>query len=163
MNSSNRETAVFPGSFDPFTNGHIDLVKRACRTFDRVTIAILDNLDKNPLFTADERVEIISEIYADQHNIQVQKFAGLLVDFVKSVDSQVIIRGLRAISDYDYEAQMALMNRTLDPDVETFFLTSSEQNSYISSTLVKQVAKLKGDVSKLVHPIVVKALKSKLS
>lgn len=158
--------AVFPGSFDPLTNGHTDIIERSLKIFDVLHIAVLENLSKSFLFSPAERVELIKSIYPDEINsgrIAVTSFSGLLVDFVSKVNSSVVIRGLRAISDYDYEAQMALMNRQLNNRIETLFMMTREENSYISSTLVKQVAPFGGDVSNLVPPEVVKALKNKFS
>ena len=154
--------AVFPGSFDPFTRGHIDIVERSLEIFNTVYIAVLDNNSKNCLFSPEERVALIQEIFRDQKaRVIVKSFNGLLVDFVRSVNSRVIIRGLRATSDYDYEAQMALMNRQLSPEIETLFMMTKEKNSYISSTLVKSVAPFGGDVKSLVHPVIEQALKDK--
>jgi pantetheine-phosphate adenylyltransferase len=150
---------VFPGSFDPFTNGHADIVERSLEIFGKVVVAVLDNPSKKSLFSPDERVALIQRHFARQkERIIVESFRGLLVEFAERVSSRVIIRGLRAISDYDYEAQMALINRKLRPDIETFFLTAREEHSYISSTVVKQVAMLGGDVSSMVPPVVERAL-----
>lgn len=158
------QIAVFPGSFDPFTNGHIDIVERSLKIFDKVHIAILENMTKNTLFTSQERIDLIREIYSDKpERVVVDSFGGLLVDYVNQVDSTIIIRGLRATSDYDYEAQMALMNRQLRGEIETLFMMTREKNSYISSTLVKQVAPFGGDVSGLVHPVIENALKERYS
>jgi pantetheine-phosphate adenylyltransferase len=151
--------AVFPGSFDPLTKGHVDIVERSLEIFYRVTVAVLVNQSKHSLFSADERVRIIQKQFRRLHDrVSVESFSGLLVEFVKRLDSRVIIRGLRAISDFDYEAQMALVNRKLAPDIETFFMTAREENSYISSTVVKQVAMLGGDVSAMVPKVVEAAL-----
>ena len=155
--------AVFPGSFDPLTNGHTDIITRASRIFDRVIVAVLSNPHKTTLFSADERVHLIREACRKiTPRIVVESFSGLLVDFVKKTRSRVIIRGLRAISDYDYEVQMALMNRNLNPEIETFFMSTSEQHSYISSSVVKQVAAFGGDVRRFVPPSVASALRKKL-
>lgn len=159
----NMRTAVFPGSFDPLTNGHVDLIERALKLFDKVVVAVLNNPGKAALFTAEERLTIIRaqfRVYAGR--VEARSFSGLLVDFVKKMDAGVIVRGLRAISDYDYEAQMALMNKNLCEEIETLFLTAREENSYVSSTLVKQVASLGGDVSRIVPAVVEAALKQKL-
>jgi pantetheine-phosphate adenylyltransferase len=156
-------SAVFPGSFDPFTNGHVDIVERSLKIFDRLIVGVLHNPNKKTLFTPEEREALIREVckpFGDR--VQVQLFTGLLVDLLKRTDTHVILRGLRAISDYDYETQMALMNRHLNEKVETLFLVTSEENSYISSTLVKQVATLGGSVSTLVPPSIEKALQKKL-
>jgi pantetheine-phosphate adenylyltransferase len=155
-------TAVFPGSFDPFTNGHADIVERSLEIFDRIIIAILHNPSKNHLFSEDERVSLISKQFARYRGrVSVVSFSGLLVEFVESTQSRVVIRGLRAVSDYDYEAQMALVNRRLSPRIETLFLTAREEHSYISSTVVKQVALLGGDVSDMVPPVIATALSRK--
>jgi pantetheine-phosphate adenylyltransferase len=154
--------AVFPGSFDPLTNGHVDIIDRSVTIFGRVVVGVLNNPSKNALFSDEERVDLIKrQVARYKGRVSVVSFSGLLVDFVKSVKSRVVIRGLRAISDFDYEAQMALINRKLSPDVETFFLAAREENSYISSTVVKQVALLGGDVSGMVPPVVERALKEK--
>lgn len=156
-------TAVFPGSFDPLTNGHVDIIERSLKLFSHVTVGVLNNPSKSSLFSVDERVALISEVLKPfGARVDVQQFSGLLVDFLKTVDIHVIVRGLRAISDYDYETQMALMNRHLDGSVETIFLVTSEQNSYISSSLVKQVATLGGDVSTLVPAAVEAAVRRKI-
>ena len=160
--SSPVTTAVFPGSFDPLTNGHVDIIERASDIFKRVIVAVLFNPSKDALFSQGERVELISRQFAQyKGRVSVVSFSGLLVDFVRSTDSRVIIRGLRAISDFDYEAQMALINRKLAPRIETFFLTAREEHSYISSTVVKQVALLGGDVSGMVPKVVSEALSKK--
>lgn len=148
-------TVVFPGSFDPLTNGHVDIVERALTLFDRVVIAVLENPTKKELFTAEERLGLIRAHFSGREDrVQGEVFSGLLVDFLTSQGTTTIIRGLRAISDFDYEAQMALMNKSLSSDVETVFLMAREENSYVSSSLVKQVAPHGGDVSKLVPQVV---------
>ncbi len=155
-------TAVFPGSFDPFTNGHADIVERSLEIFDRIIVGVLHNPSKNHLFTQEERVALISKQFARYRGrVSVVSFSGLLVEFVESTKSRVVIRGLRAVSDYDYEAQMALVNRRLSPRIETLFLTAREEHSYISSTVVKQVALLGGDVSDMVPPVIAAALARK--
>jgi pantetheine-phosphate adenylyltransferase len=155
-------TAVFPGSFDPFTNGHADIVERSLEIFDRIIVGVLHNPSKNHLFTQEERVALISKQFARYRGrVSVVSFSGLLVEFVESTKSRVVIRGLRAVSDYDYEAQMALVNRRLSPRIETLFLTAREEHSYISSTVVKQVALLGGDVSDMVPPLIAAALARK--
>jgi pantetheine-phosphate adenylyltransferase len=159
---SSTQVAVVPGSFDPLTNGHVDIITRSLSIFDRVVVGVLNNPSKQSLFAEQERVALIERQFARYGGrISVVSFTGLLVEFVKSVKSRVVIRGLRAISDFDYEAQMSLINRTLDPSIETFFLTAREEHSYISSTIVKQVALLGGDVSNMVPPLVAKALAKK--
>lgn len=155
--------AIFPGTFDPFTKGHMDLVKRALSFFDRVTVAVLNNSQKASLLTVDERKGLIQSALSDvKDRIEVDSFSGLLVDYLKARQARVVIRGLRAISDFDYEAQMAIMNRNLSSEVETFFLMSREEFSYISSSLVRQVALLGGDVGKFVAPEVAEAMKVKV-
>lgn len=156
---SSTQVAVIPGSFDPLTNGHVDIILRSLGIFERVVVAVLNNPSKHNLFSDVERVALLERQFARyQGKISVVSFSGLLVEFVKSVKSRVVIRGLRAISDFDYEAQMSLINRTLDPSIETFFLTAREEHAYISSTIVKQVALLGGDVSNMVPPVVARAL-----
>lgn len=132
--------AVIPGSFDPVTNGHLDVISRSAKLFDKVYVAILKNSTKSPLFTAEERVNLIKRVTKDYDNVYVECFSGLLVDFAKSKNASFIIKGLRAVSDYEYECQMALANRTLAPDIETFFIASSPDYSYLSSSIVKEFA-----------------------
>lgn len=153
--------AVFPGSFDPITNGHLDIVDRGLAVFDRVRMAILMNPEKQPLFTVEERVAIIREAYRGNPRVEVDTFSGLLVDYANRVGASVIIRGLRAISDFEYEFQMALMNRRLNPRIETVFMMPAESYSYVSSRLVKEVFQLGGRVSDLVPPVVEKRLSEK--
>ncbi|HSD66922.1 MAG TPA: pantetheine-phosphate adenylyltransferase [Vicinamibacteria bacterium] len=153
--------AVFPGSFDPITNGHLDIVDRGLAVFDRVRMAILMNPEKQPLFSVEERVALIREAYRGNPRVDVDTFSGLLVDYARRVGASVIIRGLRAISDFEYEFQMALMNRRLDPRIETVFMMPAESYSYVSSRLVKEVFQLGGRVSDLVPPIVEKRLSEK--
>ena len=142
--------ALYAGSFDPLTNGHLDILSRTRRLADRVLLAILENDSKTPLFSVAERMEMIQEIVGSDPAISVRSFSGLLVDFARASGASLLVRGLRAISDYEYELQMALMNRRLSPDVETVFLMAKEEYSYVSSRLVKEVARLGGDVSGLV-------------
>lgn len=159
VKSRSMRAAVFPGSFDPLTNGHLDIIKRSLAIFDQVIVGVLSNPSKKVLFSAEERVALISKQFAKYGpRVRVISFSGLLVDFVASTDSRVVIRGLRAISDFDYETQMALVNRKLSDRVETFFLPAREEHSYISSTVVKQVAMLGGDVSNMVPPLISRAL-----
>jgi pantetheine-phosphate adenylyltransferase len=153
--------AVFPGSFDPITNGHLDIVDRGLAVFDRVRMAILMNPEKQPLFTVEERVAIIRAAYRGNPRVEVDTFSGLLVDYANRVGASVIIRGLRAISDFEYEFQMALMNRRLDPQIETVFMMPAESYSYVSSRLVKEVFQLGGRVTDLVPPVVEKRLREK--
>jgi pantetheine-phosphate adenylyltransferase len=142
--------ALYPGSFDPLTNGHLDILSRARRLADRVVVAILENDAKTPLFSVAERMEMIREIVGDDPATPVRSFSGLLVDFAREMGATLIVRGLRAVSDYEYELQMALMNRRLTPSIETVFLMAKEEYSYVSSRLVKEAARLGGDVSGLV-------------
>ncbi|HET8941368.1 MAG TPA: pantetheine-phosphate adenylyltransferase [Rudaea sp.] len=160
--SRNRaRVAVYPGTFDPITNGHIDLASRASPLFDRVVIGIAKSSSKGPSFSLDERIEFAREALADLTNVEVCGFASLLADFVREVGAGVILRGLRAVSDFEYEFQLASMNRHLIPDAETLFLTPAEQYSFISSSLVREIALLGGDVSDFVHPAVQKALRQR--
>lgn len=156
------DIAVFPGSFDPLTNGHVEIVRRAITIFDKVVVAVLSNPSKSTLFTVDERIKLAADEFSDcKECVEISSFDGLLVDFMQGIEARIILRGLRAISDFDYEAQMAHMNRNLSCEVETLFLTTSEKCSYISSSLVKQVAQFHGDVQKLVPPKVALAVKQK--
>ena len=144
--------AVYPGTFDPLTRGHEDLVRRASRMFDSVIVGIADSRAKSPFFTREERIDMARAVLADLKNVRVEGFGGLLIDFIREHQARVILRGLRAVSDFEYEFQLAGMNRSLYPDVETVFLTPSEQHMFISATLVREIASLGGDVSKFVHP-----------
>ena len=152
------KTVIYPGSFDPFTNGHLDLVERARRLFDKVVVAVAVNSGKNPLFTLEERRQLIVESCAQMPNVEVIAFEGLLVDAVKELKVDAILRGLRAFSDFEYELQMALMNRELLKNCETIFLTPTVENSFVSSTLIKEVARLGGDFAVHVPPPVARAL-----
>ena len=154
--------AVYAGTFDPMTNGHRDIMERAIKVFDKVIFAVAESSSKSPLFPASERVELAKECLADLgSNIEVKSFKGLLVEFVKSVNASIIIRGLRAVSDYEYESQMAVINRELAADIETVFLMTSKRSSFISSSIVKQVASVGGDITGLVPGPVAAALKRK--
>ena len=152
-------TVVYPGSFDPITNGHADLIERASRLFGQVIVGIARNVSKQPLFTLEERLELVSAVTGGLPNVRVMPIDGLLVDFVAAQGAQVILRGLRAVSDFEYEFQLANMNRRLRPQIETIFLTPAEQHAFISSSLVKEVARFGGDVSVFVHPQVGEALR----
>ncbi len=154
---------LYPGTFDPITNGHIDLVKRACRMFDKVVIAIAYNPNKKPLFSLEERVDLVNQIFADNAQVEVEGFTGLLVEFAKQKGAIGVLRGIRAVSDFEFEFQLANMNRHLDPNLESLFLTPSEHYSYISSSLVREVASLGGDISAFVEPMVAKALEQKFN
>lgn len=153
--------AVYPGSFDPVTNGHIDIIERAARIFERVIVAVIENPDKQPLFTIKEREDMLRAVTAHLRNVEIDSFSGLTVNFVKSRGAQVIIRGLRAVSDFEYEFQMALINRKLNPDIETVFLMTNEKFSFLSSSAVKQMARYGGSTSNLVPPQVEEQLKIK--
>jgi pantetheine-phosphate adenylyltransferase len=155
-------TAVYPGTFDPLTRGHEDLVRRASKLYERLVVGIADSRNKRPFFTLEERVTIAREVLSHYDNVEVQPFSGLLKDFVRSQEATVIVRGLRAVSDFEYEFQMAGMNRYLLPDVETVFLTPSDQYMYISGTIVREIAQLGGDVSKFTFPSVEKWLKARV-
>jgi pantetheine-phosphate adenylyltransferase len=150
--------AMYPGTFDPITNGHMDLVRRAAKLFGRVVIAIAANPGKSPLFTLDERIDLARRVSADLQNVEVMGFSGLMVDFAKQNGLSVVLRGLRAVSDFDYEFQLATMSRHLSPEVDFVFLTPSEQHMFISSTLIREIASMNGDVKQFVHPIVHDAL-----
>ncbi|RTI01565.1 pantetheine-phosphate adenylyltransferase [Thermus scotoductus] len=154
---------VYPGSFDPLTNGHLDVIQRASRLFDRVTVAVLENPNKRGqyLFTAEERLSIVREATAHLPNVEARTFSGLLVDFVRQVGAQAIVKGLRAVSDYEYELQMAHLNRQLLPGLETLFILAATRYSFVSSTMVKEIARYGGDVSRLVPPATLRALKAK--
>jgi pantetheine-phosphate adenylyltransferase len=153
--------AVYPGSFDPLTNGHVDIIERGTHLFDRIIVAILVNVDKSPLFTMQERVEIVRDVFKGQPNVEVDTFDGLLVEYVSRRKADVIVRGLRALSDFETEFQMALMNRRLGPNIETVFMMPAEQYTYISSRLIKEVFSLGGQVRGLVPEIVESRLKGK--
>lgn len=158
-------TAIYPGTFDPITNGHSDLVQRASRIFDRVILAVATGGQsgaKKPVFSVEERVSLAKDVLSDVANVDVIQFDGLLVDFVQKQNAQVILRGLRAVSDFEYEFQLASMNRHLNEKVETLFLTPAEQYSYISSSLVREIAALGGDISPFVHQQVAAALNNRI-
>lgn len=155
-------TAVYPGTFDPVTNGHIDLIERASTLFDKLIVGVAENPGKGATFSLEERVAMTTEVLADLPNVEVKGFNSLLVDFVAEHDARVILRGLRAVSDFEYEFQLAGMNRRLAPEVETLFLTPAEQYAYISSSLVKEIAAHGGDVSAFVHTKVMAALSDRI-
>jgi pantetheine-phosphate adenylyltransferase len=155
-------TAIYPGSFDPVTNGHLDLIARGAKLFDRLIVGVLRNSAKNPLFSVDERVAMLREGAAAFANVEVDTFAGLLVDFAREKQAHAVLRGIRAISDYEYELQMALMNRRLNPDVETIFLMPDAKYSYVSSRLVKQVFHVGGSVEGLVPDFVIERLQQRV-
>jgi pantetheine-phosphate adenylyltransferase len=155
------KVVIYPGTFDPITNGHISIISRALKIFDRLVIAILNNPQKLPLFTMEERIQMIREVLKDQRHVEVDSFNGLLVDYVIQKQTNVVIRGLRALSDFEYEFQMALMNRKLNREVQSIFLMTDYKWFYTSSTIIKEAASLGGEVSGLVPPIVCRKLKEK--
>ena len=153
--------AIYPGSFDPLTNGHVDIIQRGAALFDKIVVAVLINLEKSPLFTVSERVDIARTVFAAYANVEVDTFDGLLVEYARRKRASVIVRGLRAVSDFEYEMQMALMNRRLNPDVETVFMMPAEPYTYVSSRLVKEVVALGGSVTGIVPSIVESRLRDK--
>lgn len=155
------DKAIYPGTFDPITRGHEDLVRRASRLFDQVVVAIAQSSGKEPFFSLDERVKMAREVLTDCPNIEVMVFSGLLMEFLQQQNARVILRGLRAVSDFEYEFQMAGMNRSMYPDVETVFMTPSEQYMFISATIVREIALLGGNVDKFVHPLISAQLRIK--
>ena len=155
--------AIYPGSFDPVTNGHLDLIERGAKLFDRLAVAVLHNLEKDPLFAVSERLEMLREVTRPWPNVEVDVFEGLLVDFARQKHAQVILRGIRALSDYEYELQMALMNRKLEPKIETVFMMPAEAYSYLSSRLVREIARLGGPLKDMVPPTVEERLRAKVS
>jgi len=158
----NVSRAMYPGTFDPITRGHEDLVRRASNLFDEVIVAVADSRGKQPFFSLEERVSLARETLAAYGNVRVEGFTGLLMDFLRRQNAKIILRGLRAVSDFEYEFQMAGMNRNLYPDVETLFLTPSEQYMFISATMVREIASLGGDVSPFVNPLVLPKMKAKV-
>ena len=156
-------TAIYPGSFDPITNGHLDVIGRASRLADRLVVGVLLNANKNPLFAIEERVEMTREAVKGYPNIEVTHFDGLLVEFAERENARIIVRGIRAISDYEFELQMALMNRRLRPELETVFLMAAEQYSFVSSRIIKEVARLGGNIGGMVPPHVEARLRARFS
>ncbi len=154
-------SAIYPGSFDPITNGHVDIIERGLEVFDRVVVAVLKNPKKRPLFATKERVRMIQDIFASKKEVEVRAFDGLLVDFARAQGTRVVIRGLRAVSDFEYEFQMALMNRSLAPDIETFFMMPSVHYTFLSSNMVREIAGLGGSVEGLVPGPVVRKLRNR--
>ncbi len=154
--------AIYPGTFDPVTRGHIDICQRALKMFDQVVIGVADSLAKQPFFDIDERFDMLETVFADNDRILVKPFSGLLIDFARESDADVIIRGLRAISDFEYEVQLAGMNRSLAPEIETVFLAAAQRYAFVSSSLVREIARLDGDVSEFLHPEILKRLTAKL-
>lgn len=155
--------AMYPGTFDPFTNGHNDLVRRASRIFDKVVVAIAANPNKAPLFPLEKRIELVKTVIGDVPNVEVMGYTGLTVEFAHQHDLNVMMRGLRAVSDFEFEFQLATMSRHLSDQVETVFLTPTEQFNFISSTLIREIASLGGDVSEFVHPAVAEALRARFA
>ncbi|OHW62661.1 phosphopantetheine adenylyltransferase [Andreesenia angusta] len=153
--------AIYPGSFDPITNGHLDIIERCSEKFEKLVVAVLNNTSKNTLFSVEERVELIERTVKDYPNVEVDSFSGLLIEYASSKDVSVIVRGLRAVSDFEYEMQMALTNKSLHSEIDTFFLISSSQYSFLSSSVVKEVARFGGDVSGMVPEEIEEALREK--
>lgn len=158
-----KRVAVYPGSFDPITNGHLDIIKRASRIFDKLIVAVVRNPNKVSTFTVDERMDLIRKAVSGLPNIEIDHFEGLLVDFMKAKDAHVIIKGLRAISDFEYEFQMALMNRKLDPNIETMFMMTNYKYSYLSSSVVKEIGRLGGCIGELVPDVVLPDIQKRLT
>ncbi len=154
--------AIYPGTFDPVTRGHTDICQRALRMFDQVVIGVADSLAKEPFFNIDERLEMLQTAVADHDRILVKPFSGLLIDFARECGADVIVRGLRAISDFEYEVQLAGMNESLAPEIETMFLTAAQRYAFVSSSLVREIARLNGDVSEFLHPETLQRLTAKL-
>ena len=159
----NKGRAVYPGSFDPPTNGHLDLIQRGSKIFEELVVAILRNPEKTPMFSVAERREMLQELTADLSNVRIDTFDGLMVEYAKSIDAMCVLRGIRAISDYEYELQMALMNRKLEPRLETVFMLPGETYSYLSSKLVREIAQLGGPLQGLVPPVVEERLRAKIA
>ena len=154
--------AVYPGTFDPVTRGHMDICERALKMFDHVVIGVADSLAKEPFFNIDERLDMLETVFADNDAISVRPFSGLLIDFARDNNADVIVRGLRAISDFEYEVQLSGMNRSLAPEIETVFLTAAQRYAFVSSSLVREIARLDGDVSEFLHPEILRRLTAKL-
>lgn len=154
--------AIYPGTFDPVTRGHIDIVRRALKMFEVVVIGVADSPAKKPFFNLEERLDMLQRVFADDDAVQVRPFSGLLIDFARDNNATIIVRGLRAISDFEYEVQLAGMNRSLAPEIETVFLTAAQRYAFVSSSLVREIARLKGDVSEFLHPLILQRLTDKL-
>ncbi len=161
MTSHPPRVAIYPGSFDPLTNGHVDIIERGAKIFDAIIVAILANVEKTPLFTENERITIIRDVFKGHDNVQAETFSGLLVNYAQLKNASVLVRGLRAVSDFEYEFQMALMNRHLEPTLETVFMMPAEQYTYLSSRLIKEVFSLGGEVRGLVPPLVEEWMRKK--
>jgi pantetheine-phosphate adenylyltransferase len=158
-----RRVIVYPGTFDPLTRGHEDIVRRALNLFDEVVVAVADNVPKQPCFSLDERVELACQVLAGLPGVRVLPFDGLLVDFVRGLGARMVLRGLRALSDFEFEFQLAGMNRRLDPEMETVFLTPAEQHMFVSASMVREIARLHGDVTPFVHPLVAERLAARFA
>ena len=154
--------AIYPGTFDPVTCGHTDICSRALSMFDHVVVGVADNPEKKPFFSLEERIEMLEMVLSNHENISVKPFSGLLIDFARECQSRIIIRGLRAISDFEFEVQLAGMNRSLAPEIETVFLTAAEKYAFVSSSLVREIARLNGDISEFIHPEIHRRLTQKL-
>lgn len=154
--------AIVPGSFDPVTNGHLDIIKRTSGLFDTVYVSILSNSSKTPLFTIEERINLIKRVTKEIPNVKVESFTGLLVDYAREKDAKFIVKGLRAVSDYEYEVQMSLTNKQLAPEIETFFITTNSKYAYLSSSIVKEIAKYGGDITEMVPPEIIQDIKEKI-
>lgn len=154
--------AIVPGSFDPVTNGHLDIIKRTSGLFDTVYVSILSNSSKTPLFTIEERINLIKRVTKEISNVKVENFTGLLVDYAREKDAKFIVKGLRAVSDYEYEVQMSLTNKQLAPEIETFFITTNSKYAYLSSSIVKEIAKYGGDITEMVPPEIIQDIKEKI-
>lgn len=155
--------AVYPGSFDPVTMGHMDIIHRAAKQFDHLVVAVLNNMSKKPLFSVEERVELLKEVTADLPNVTIESFRDLLANYIRERKAQVIVRGIRSVTDFEYELQMASINRELNPDAETIFMMTNPKYSYLSSSVVKEIARFNGNLSEFVPPIIEKHLKQKFS
>ena len=156
-------TAIYPGSFDPVTYGHIDIIKRSAKMVDKLIIGVLSNSSKTPLFSVEERVKMLEDVTSYLPNVEVRSFGGLLVDFVHQCRADVIVRGLRAITDFEYELQMAQTNRVIAPDIDTIFLTTNLKYSYLSSSIVKEIAGYQGDISEFLHPAIAEKVRERLA
>lgn len=157
------KTAIYPGSFDPVTLGHYDIIERSSKIFDRLIVGVLNNSAKSPLFSVEERVKMLKDVTKGLPNVEVMAFDGLLIDFARAKEAQVIVRGLRAVTDFEYELQMAQTNRVIAPDIDTIFLTTNLKYSYLSSSIVKEIAGYQGDISEFLHPAVAEKVREKLA
>jgi pantetheine-phosphate adenylyltransferase len=155
--------AIYPGTFDPLTLGHEDIIRRAADLFDHVVLGVAESLGKKPIFARDERMDVAREALADLNNVSVVGFSGLLIEFARTHQAKIVVRGVRSVTDFDYEFQMAGMNRQMMPELETIFMTPSEQHQYVSGTLVREIARMKGDIERFVAPSVAKHLRAKLA